>query len=297
MSRRNNVRGPSSALTEFLRESGITPTTVARRAQIPQPTETPVAGPSTAPQQDAEDVDMEDVEAAQPADGFESDNLDEPEEPVNPRKRKLTKAAEAKLKAKEKEKAKKKAKKGDDDDYEDEDEDPYSALSKMWKDDLPKPPVGSFENCVRCQKQFTVTKYTVAANPPPGYLCHPCAKSSGSDPFKKPAAPRKRKPAGDKRKVESYEERRLPSLAAICIQVISKHIDDVEALGDIGSMNLDEIAKALAKNRSLNVENAPLFYSIENERLTIPHSSRTLRTRIPQPEPHQPPPRLLRSHG
>ncbi|KAI9066899.1 RNI-like protein [Trametes sanguinea] len=139
----------------------------------------------------------------------------------------------------------------------------------MWKDDLPKPPVGSFENCVRCQKQFTVTKYTVAANPPPGYLCHPCAKSSGSDPFKKPAAPRKRKPAGDKRKVESYEERRLPSLAAICIQVISKHIDDVEALGDIGSMNLDEIAKALAKNRSLNVENAPLFYSIENERLTM----------------------------
>ncbi|KAI9066898.1 hypothetical protein FKP32DRAFT_320218 [Trametes sanguinea] len=65
MSRRNNVRGPSSALTEFLRESGITPTTVARRAQIAQPTEAPVAGPSTAPQQDAEDVDMEDAEAAQ----------------------------------------------------------------------------------------------------------------------------------------------------------------------------------------------------------------------------------------
>lgn len=95
----------------------------------------------------------------QPAEGYESDNLDEPEEaPVKTRKRKLTKAAEAKLKAKEKEKAKKKAKKNDDDDYEDEDEDPYSALSKMWKDDLPKPPVGSFENCVRCQKQFTVVR-------------------------------------------------------------------------------------------------------------------------------------------
>lgn len=95
----------------------------------------------------------------QPAEGYESDNLDEPEEaPAKTRKRKLTKAAEAKLKAKEKEKAKKKAKKNDDDDYEDEDEDPYSALSKMWKDDLPKPPVGSFENCVRCQKQFTVVR-------------------------------------------------------------------------------------------------------------------------------------------
>lgn len=28
---RNNVRGPTSALTEFLRESGITATTIARR--------------------------------------------------------------------------------------------------------------------------------------------------------------------------------------------------------------------------------------------------------------------------
>ena len=59
----------------------------------------------------------------------------------------------------------------------------------------------------------------MAANPPPGWLCHICAKSSGADPFKKPAPPRKRKPAGDKRNVVSYEERHLPSLASICIDV------------------------------------------------------------------------------
>lgn len=110
----------------------------------------------------------------------------------------------------------------------------------MWKGDLPKPPVGSFENCARCQKQFTVvsvflarflllstltatfkTKYTMAANPPPGWLCHMCAKSSGADPFKTPAAPRKRKAAGEKRSVVNYEERRFPSLASICIKVRS----------------------------------------------------------------------------
>ncbi|KAH9857413.1 RNI-like protein [Lenzites betulinus] len=139
----------------------------------------------------------------------------------------------------------------------------------MWKSDLPKPPVGSFENCVKCEIQFTVTKYTMAANPPPSYLCHRCAKASGNDPFKKPAAPKKRKPAGDKRTVTHFEERRLPSLASVCIEVISKHIDDVEALGDIGTMNMDEISKALAKNRSLTAENATLFYNIENERLTL----------------------------
>ncbi|KAI0713902.1 RNI-like protein [Earliella scabrosa] len=272
MSRRNNVRGPTSALTEFLRESGITPTTIARRAQTRQAQAAaaqPAAGPSNQPQQDG-DVDMGEEQAPLAADGYASDNLDEPEEAPAPKKRKQSKAAEAKQKEKEKAKAKKKAKKGDDDDdYEDSDQDPYSALSKMWKGDLPKPPVGSFEDCVRCKKQFTVTKYTMAANPPPGWLCHICAKSSGADPFKKPAAPRKRKAPAEKRNVVNYEERRFPSLASICIDVISKHIDDVEALGDIGTMNVDEISKALAKSRRLNPENAILFYDIENERLTL----------------------------
>jgi DNA repair protein RAD7 len=104
----------------------------------------------------------------------------------------------------------------------------------------PKPPVGSFEKCIRCEKQFTVvimdevvlrlevislffgtqTKYTLAANPPPGYLCHQCAKASGADPFKKPAASKKRKPAAEKREVINFEERRFPTLAALCIEVI-----------------------------------------------------------------------------
>lgn len=34
-------------------------------------------------------------------------------------------------------------------------------------------------------------------------------------------------------------------------QLITKRIGDVEALGDIGLVNMDEIAKALAKNRGL----------------------------------------------
>ena len=97
--------------------------------------------------------------------GYASDNLDEPEggdtagdamdvdgedeeNTVSTRKRKRTKAAEAKLKAKEKKK------KGSDDD--DEDEDAYTALSKsLWSNVSSKPPVGSFENCAVCKKQFT----------------------------------------------------------------------------------------------------------------------------------------------
>lgn len=60
----------------------------------------------------------------------------------------------------------------------------------------------------------------MAANPGPGFLCHVCAKASGADPFKKPAAPRKRKDPAEKRKVTSFEEtERVKSLAKMCIEV------------------------------------------------------------------------------
>lgn len=77
---------------------------------------------------------------------------DDQEKTVSGKKRKRTKAAEAKLKAKQKKK------KGSDDD--DEDEDAYTALSKsLWSNATSKPPVGSFENCAVCEKQFTVVCY------------------------------------------------------------------------------------------------------------------------------------------
>ena len=102
------------------------------------------------------------------------------------------------------------------------------------------------------------------------------------------------------------------------MQLISKHINDVEALGDIGGINLDEIAKALARNRSLTPQNAPLFYDIQNTRLTLYDATSTLleflalgkkaqrlirfdtsssmHSGISQPEFDKPPTRLLWPH-
>ncbi|RDB19248.1 DNA repair protein rhp7 [Hypsizygus marmoreus] len=289
----NNVRGPTSALTEFLRASGITPTTVARRAAT-RAQQQAAAGPSGTQVDDAVGAEPSETRSAPSgrrtrtrsatAAGYNSDDLDadddaaqEEEEKPAVKKRKLTKAAEAKLKAKEKAKTKGKAKgkKGadeDEDDSEEEEEDAYNALSKMWSGtgaSPAKPPVGNFEDCAKCEKQFTVTKYTMAANPGPGFLCHQCAKASGSDPFKKPAVPKRRKAPADKRSVVNFEERRFPTLVSMCIQLITKHIDDVEALGDIGTMNVDAISKALSKNRGLTPQNATLFYNITNTALTL----------------------------
>ncbi|KAJ7267618.1 hypothetical protein B0H12DRAFT_1098014 [Mycena haematopus] len=138
----------------------------------------------------------------------------------------------------------------------------------MWTN-TPKPAVGSFADCATCEKQFTVTKYTMASSSGSGFLCHPCAKAGGNDPFKKPAAPRKRKTPAEKRTVVHIEERAFPTLVTMCIDVISRNIDDVEAFGDIGGLNVDAISKALSKSRSLTSENATLFYGAQNTTLAL----------------------------
>lgn len=88
----------------------------------------------------------------QSPDGYNSDELDEPEEAPKPKKRKLTKAAEAKLKAKAKAKKEK-------DEEDDDDEDVYTALVKdSYKPT--RPPIGSFESCAKCKQEFTVVCYS-----------------------------------------------------------------------------------------------------------------------------------------
>lgn len=74
---RNNVRGPTSALTEFLREAGITATTIARRRATADAANGLInadAGPSNA------DRSM-DVE------GEEKGDEEEEEKNASPRKR------------------------------------------------------------------------------------------------------------------------------------------------------------------------------------------------------------------
>lgn len=177
--------------------------------------------------------------------------------------------AKAKAKAKAAHEAKRQKK------DEDEGPDEYKAPSKgIAIAPTALPPIGSFETCAVCGKNFTVTRYTMAADPPPGYLCHACAKAGGADPFKKSGPPR-RKPATEKRKIVNYEQKDVfKSLAAMCIEIIAKNIDHLEALGDIGQINMDRIAKILAKQRSLTEHTSKLFYDVKNTELTFYDASR-----------------------
>ncbi|QRW13231.1 DNA-dependent ATPase [Ceratobasidium sp. AG-Ba] len=213
----------------------------------------------------------------------DSDNLDatdgeEPSPaPTTSKGKGKGKSAEKDLaKAKAKAKAAHEAKRQKRDDDDDEGEDEYKAPSKgtpITPGALP--PIGSFEKCAVCGKTFTVTRYTMAADPPPGFLCHTCAKAGGADPFKKTGAPRGRKPVAEKRKIVNFEQKDVfKSLATNCIEIIAKHIDNLEALGDIGQINMDRIAKILAKQRSLTESTAKLFYDVENTSLTLYDASR-----------------------
>ena len=59
----------------------------------------------------------------------------------------------------------------------------------------------------------------MAASPPPGWLCHDCAKASGVDPFTVKKTAPKRKPV-EKRKVVNFDEKeRVATLAEMCIKV------------------------------------------------------------------------------
>lgn len=98
--------------------------------------------------------------------------MDEPENPQPAgRKRKLGKTALEKLKASQKAKAKKKA--GVDDDN-DSDDDEYTALSKSLKANISspsaRPPVGTLEECVECEKQFSVVSCNKTSRSVRGHL-------------------------------------------------------------------------------------------------------------------------------
>ncbi|TRM58743.1 hypothetical protein BD626DRAFT_550543 [Schizophyllum amplum] len=115
-----------------------------------------------------------------------------------------------------------------------------------------KPPVGSFSNCAKCENKFTVTKYTMAAIPGPGFL----------------SPKRKRRTAEDK-KSTTFEVRQFPSLVSLCVQIVTRNIDNIDAFGDIGTMNMLEISKAISKKRGLTTENVKLFYDAVQSKLTL----------------------------
>lgn len=106
---------------------------------------------------------------------------------------------------------------------------------------------------------------------PRTWLCSSCCPKLGVNPF---AKPKKAKPAPAKKenraKIVHYEVAKgVTPLADTCIEILGRYIEEVEALGDIGSINLDKVCKIICKSRRLTPETAKLFYSTERTELVM----------------------------
>ncbi|CAN3377242.1 hypothetical protein DIURU_003507 [Diutina rugosa] len=233
----SGVKGPNSALTEFLKNEGITDAFRRRREREatgesvstentpgPQSSVEPTSGGSTTREASREVEDDEDEEVVA-----------------------IKQAAREK---------RRRAGDVSDDAFSDEGE-----LSGV--EDAVAKRYGEPDNCCECGSQFYLSVYSPFINAKGGYLCENCAeirKQQQRQAKKTQYAARKRRKKLasallDKRKVT------FPTLQDLCIKEISVHINDVDELGNIGTSNMGKICRILSKNRSLNDQTMALFLS------------------------------------
>ncbi|SYW82076.1 uncharacterized protein UHO2_00561 [Ustilago hordei] len=309
----SNVRGPTSALTEFLRERGITarnanrfrrrdqdaqeqpqaqtqgqsatldggrsPASPVAASPSPARARHPLAHNSSSMNFDEDDETDDDLpEAASAAAALvESEAGTSSGRPVRSKGKKRSQTEEVTTEASSRNttngKGKKKAKKEDDDD----DYSPSKSAAKKgpapddWEDAIGLPEAsssranfsyanrkpGSIAYCGMCKMKFTITQYTKMGEKGP--LCHRCGppyKGPGGD-DKATSVPKKKQPR--RKLMQDGLRQSFPSLQSYCIDVVSRHIEDVEALGLIGQRNMDAISKSISKNRSLNPKTLQLF--------------------------------------
>ncbi|CAD6885986.1 unnamed protein product [Tilletia laevis] len=127
---------------------------------------------------------------------------------------------------------------------------------------------GNIDYCAGCKAKFTITKYTKVTDK--GAFCHRCGPLQASIAAAAPKPKKKRLTAAEKRQVQIEElKTKIPSLQSMCISIVTDHIEDVDALGDIGPHNIDAISKAIARSRSLNPNTVKLFLSPGLPQLTL----------------------------
>ncbi|KAL4866397.1 hypothetical protein BDV12DRAFT_210565 [Aspergillus spectabilis] len=236
---RNQIRGPHSALTDFLASNNIS------AAQIQDDYQRRL--------REAENQ----ADEGQPEHGAENeeyeDNVGESPEETKKRKRKEA-ATLAKIKQ-SKEFARRKARRvgepDDDDDF----------IAKELLDERSRPMPGQLENCEICSKRFTVTPYS-KSGPQGGLLCAKCSKEVG-DKAKK-SQPKKRGPRTARRQNQSdlldgLAQHGALTLTEMCTKKVADNINDIEEFGDLPWQLLRRLSQILSKRRAMTPRTLNLF--------------------------------------
>ena len=206
----NRIRGPQSALTDFLAANNISAAQIAadyerRVREVGEQEQQQAAANGEAAEQDVKDEEEEEEEESV-------------ETAVQKKKRK--RREEAVLTKIKNNKAKKKQKKGNGGDSDGDDDVTWDMYTK--KQPLP----GQLENCEKCEKRFTVTPYS-KTGPDGGLLCAKCSKEQEAQKKKDPKQPKTKAVSREKRRqvqsnlLDGIVQIGAKSLQDICIKVFT----------------------------------------------------------------------------
>lgn len=260
----NAIRGPQSALTDFLASHNISAQQINLdyQARLQQAQQAEAAAAAAAADEDKENEEEED--AAE----------------IKKRKRKEEKAI-AKLKqSKDFKKRKLDHRIANPDVSSDDDALARAMIQKPSKAATKaaalKP--GQLSNCEFCEKRFTVTAYTLAG-PDGGLLCTKCGKELKDEKKKAAAADKKKAPkiAPRGRAKRQAESDRLmgdvrpgaKSLVEHCVTKVADVVNDVEEFGDLPQSLLDRLSQILSKKRVLTPRTLQLFLQPNVDRIAV----------------------------
>ncbi|KAH8432581.1 DNA repair protein Rad7, protein [Aspergillus melleus] len=251
--RNNNVRGPHSALTDFLASNNISAAQIhddhqrrLREAERQEAAQTP-------------------PDAAEPSEG---ENTSESPEQKKKRKRKES-ATLAKIKQ-SKEFARRKSRRTGEPDGDDD----FIAREMMHEKSRPMP--GQLENCEICSKRFTVTPYS-KTGPKGGLLCAKCSKEVADN--EKSSKPKKRAPRTGRRQNQSnlldgIAQHGALSLVEMCTKKVADNINDIDEFGDLPSKLLHRLSQILSRRRAMTPRTLNLFLRPDMDSIDIYDSAK-----------------------
>ncbi|KAI9505466.1 hypothetical protein BX070DRAFT_188369 [Coemansia spiralis] len=249
----NRIRGPHSALTDYLNEIGVSDHFRNRRRNEQQ------------------------VEQEQGEVHAESSTA-----PMRTRSRRAAAAASSVIavSAVAKKGGKKKAKKGKHSDGDsdfcgsDSNEDEINQRGGLNRSSARKG--GRMKECEICGKRFLLR----GEQTPDRFLCAMCRRSVDKT-FKEQAEVAKRArtttapKAAKRRRTKKTEgglleyDPGLPTLQDLCVRAIAKHLDQVDSFGDISTQSLHKLCRIICKMRLLDEQTLRLFLGPEKTSVTL----------------------------
>ncbi|KAH7398633.1 DNA repair protein-like protein Rad7 [Phaeosphaeria sp. MPI-PUGE-AT-0046c] len=259
------IRGPHSALTDFLAANNISAQEIRdsylQRVQQAEQEASEAAANGEGPSNDVEE-DLQAESSAMAAERSKKKRKRDQDEAIA----KIKKGKEAKKKAS------KKKKKGSDDD------DDFEEAVDMFKKPPPLP--GQLKHCELCDKRFTVTPYS-KAGPDGGLLCTPCGKemakeAKAQEKAKKPVV-RKGRRKVESNRLDGLTVRGPKPLQQLCIEMLAKHSEDIDELGEMPEGIMNRISEIFSKKRAMNSTTMKLFLQPDMHKVAI-HEAANLET-------------------